>query len=195
MRGPWSPPLPKYQYFNWSYIFLSMASWPLAKKDKDVSSASKTSANGTWRCLTLTSTDGNSWPVTGASGGWRLAAPSRGMRPNDHKLQVKERCSGRIARQQCVPYQTPPTGAASATETATTEWDCTVTTGAAPPTDTSTRGTYSWSLEINRGQQAATAFLSSSLKYSFLSHSFQTHLCCSRTDIQSFTKNGSFNVC
>ena len=49
---------------------------------------------------------------------WRdEAKPSRGMRPNDSKLQKKEERDARAARQQLYPTQ--PTDAAAATETVT----------------------------------------------------------------------------
>ena len=50
------------------------------------------------------------------------------MRPNDSKLQMKEKFSGRTARQPT--YQTQPTGAAAAAETVDLVWACTATTGA-----------------------------------------------------------------
>ena len=49
---------------------------------------------------------------------WRQA-PSRGERPIESKLQMKEGHGRRAARQQSIPYQTQPTGAATETVTAT----------------------------------------------------------------------------
>lgn len=131
-----------------------MGSWSLAKEEHGAPPLLQKCPSRTWTCLTLMSSVWKTSPATRASGGRSLTAPSRGgLTPNDSKLQMEEGCSRRTARQRRISYQTQPAGATTATETATPAWACTVTTGTVPPTDTSTRGVYLWSLEIDRGHQ------------------------------------------
>ena len=81
---------------------------------------------------------------------WRQkldSALKRGGKQTGSKLQMKREHGGRTARQQ--PDQIQPTGAAAATATATLKWACTVTTGAALPTETHTGGAHLSSLEID----------------------------------------------
>ena len=64
-----------------------------------------------------------------------MSAPSRGAGPKVSKLQTKEE-RGKRAAARCQPYETRPTGVATATETVTVEWVCAVTTGTATETVT-----------------------------------------------------------
>ena len=100
---------------------LCTVSWFLGKEDRDTPSfASKTSANGMWRHLISTLTEGKSSPVTRADGGKSLTAPPDGERPNDTKLQLKQEHGARAARQQ--PHQTQPKSADAAAKTISLEW-------------------------------------------------------------------------
>ena len=64
----------------------------------------------------------------------------------------------RTQRNSCLATILPAlsTGPTAATGTVSLEWACTVTTGAAPPTDIITRSAYPTSLEINASQQQQT---------------------------------------
>ena len=80
-------------------------SWPLAKEDQNIPScASKISASGTWKPLTLTSKDGKSLQAIRAYGGRSLAAYSSSPFINSSKLLTKGELNDREAKKQ--PYQT-----------------------------------------------------------------------------------------